>query len=215
MPIRPRIFILSTMALCLQLGSSIVANANVLQYDVGMKSPPWAVNHSEDDTKLKEEFAEILLKRPHEPFDAAKAVTGDDEKLFGLVYLRSRSWPNDSYVKAHQQKLISMFGAAHFMPSREEIIHEWWYRVREKDMAGNRKMDNRDAIAASTLIGNMAGYLTKNANIGVGDDNSTTINQSLEVTFVTAEPMKNVIENKPKVIDNVVEQIPLGITFED
>lgn len=184
-----------------------------------MKAAPWAKTQVDVDNenKLKEEFAELLLRRPREPFEVAKIVTGDDDKLFGTVYSRSRSWPNDSYVKAHQRKLIEQFGQAHFLPTREDIIHEWWYRIREKDHNGNRAMADRDAIAASTLIGNMAGYLTKNANIGIGDDNSTHINQTLEVTFVSPEK-SNIIDNM-KTIDNVPVNnglpAPLGISFED
>lgn len=184
-----------------------------------MKAAPWAKTQVDVDNenKLKEEFAELLLRRPEEPFEVAKIVTGDDDKLFGTVYSRSRSWPSDLYVKQHQRKLIEQFGQAHFLPTREDIIHEWWYRIREKDHNGTRAMSDRDAIAASTLIGNMAGYLTKGANIGTGDDNSTHINQTLEVTFVSPEKT-NIIDNM-KTIDNVPANnsppAPLGISFED
>lgn len=220
MPIRPRFFLLSTVALCLQFGASIViANANVLHYDNAMKSPPWATKQivENNDNKLKEEFAELLLRRPHEPFEVAKLVTGDDERLFGTAFERSRSWPNDPYVREHQRKLEQQFGRNYFLPTKEEIIHEWWYRVRERDYSGTRKMSDKDAIAASTLIGNMAGYLTKGAGLPAGDDNSVNITQTVEVTFVapdTTDAIDNIktIDNVPAIDSQIV---PLGITFED
>lgn len=178
-------------------------------YNIDMR-PPWAVHQTtNNETKLKEEFAELLLRRPYEAFNCAKVVSGDD---FALCYVRSKSWPSDAYVREHQQKLIAQFGASHFLPTREELVHDLWARTQERTADGNRMMEDRDAITATKLIGEFAGYLKNGSDTGGNGANVT--NQTLNITFVQPDGQKQNLVDVPKTIEH--QPLPsLDIKFKD
>lgn len=161
-----------------------------------------------DETKLKEEFAELLLRRPSEPMECAKIISDQD---FALSFVRSRSWPFDLYVKSHQKKLLEQFGVDYFLPSRAEMVHHWWARVKERGENGYL-MEDRDGIAATRLLAEMRHFVGK-ADSGEGGGNS--VNNTVVLQFVKPDESPNTA-SKPKTINGEYKELPpLNIEFKE
>ncbi len=149
--------------------------------------PTWAVV-ADSETKLKEEFAELLLRRPNEAFECAKIVTGGDpDEMFALSFVRSRSWPNDPYVKDAQKKLREQFGLDHFLPSRYEMFHELWKRVKV--------MDDGDFIRGMELAMTSQGFVGKSGPTGGQNDPIHTVTR-IELVAPSIEKQMKVIEHE-------------------
>jgi hypothetical protein len=189
----PIIFISSLVA-------TLLGNSEIVRYDTVMVKAPWAVTQpiKQDDRKLKEQFAEYLLFNPHDISGAAKLVSGSD---YGKIYAREQSWPNDPEVKLIQSELLAKNGAKHYIPSREVVIHSLWARSHAKTDSGFYLMENKDFVAATRLVAEIAGYISKNGAEGGIVDN-TVLNQTIAITFVQPE-------NKNKVDDKTIDITPI------
>lgn len=188
-----------------------LGNADISTYNADMKKPPWAVAQNqpmENERELKKQFAEYLLFHPNDTKGAAELVSNGD---YGKVFVREKNWPSDPDVRAHQQKLIAEKGERYFIPTREQVIHNLWARVNAKTVQGSFMMEDKDMIAATRLIGELAGYVGKSAE---AEGNFTKIvNQTLNINFVEPE---NKIDTKTidvsPIVDSEESTIP-GLKF--
>ena len=182
------------------LAAMLLGNGDILNYDDGMKKPPWAVAQvvKDDERKLKAEFAEFLLFHPEDFKGAAEAVSDGD---YGKIYVREKNWPNDAEVKQIKAELLAQKGPRHFIPTREGMIHHLWARANAKTTQGQFLMEDRDAIATHRLIGELAGYLGKGATDASSEGGA--INQTIAITFV--QPDNNKQENATIDITPIVD----------
>lgn len=194
MPIQAPFILISSLVV------TLLGNAEFVRYDTDMVKAPWAVPQpiQQDERKLKERFAEYLLFNPHDVVGAAKLVSGSD---YGKIYAREQSWPNDPEVKLIQSELLAKNGAKYYIPSRETVIHSLWARAHKKSDDGAYLMEHKDFIAASRLVSEIAGYISKNGSEN-GLTENTILNQTIAITFVQPE-------NNNKVDDKTIDITPI------
>lgn len=106
---------------------------------------------STDRTKLKEDFAENLLRHPDDPFKAAFLTTPDT----GLALQIGRDWPNDPIVKAAQQRLISSTEGKRFLPTKEEQAREVYKLATSDRVSGDER------LKAHRLYAELMGFIEK------------------------------------------------------
>ena len=170
--------------------------------------PSWAITPGDPDQKAKEEFAELLLRRPREAFECAKMVTPDPDENFAICFIRSKAWPNDPYVKSYQKKLVAEHGYDFFLPSRYDMFHALWGRAQGFD---GRPMEDRDYNTAWRNLSEMRGFVGNRVDTaGGGNVNNTIVLQFVKPDEEIKKEIKT-IEVVP-VIDALP---PLNIEFKE
>lgn len=71
--------------------------------------------NDQERNRLKQEFAANLLRYRDDPAKAAFATTPDA----GLALQIARDWPQDGFVQAQMDKLLSSTDATTFLPTKE------------------------------------------------------------------------------------------------
>lgn len=176
---------------------------------MAQSAPVWAVTFAPSEQKLKEEFAELLLRRPKEAFEVAQIISDDD---FALSFVRSKAWPNDPYVKLHQKKLLEQFGEEYFLPSKAEMFHHLWARVALTGPNGVG-MEDRDYIAGMRLALETRHFVGK---FGEQPGGGNSVNNTVILQFVKPDETPNTANNI-KTIDGdyaATELAPLNIEFK-
>lgn len=80
----------------------------------------------ESNLALKMQFAEGLLRDPKHPYAVAHDIFHNDLASATYAYLH---WPRDEKVIEFQQRLLDEHGAAHFLPTKEEVAREIYDRA--------------------------------------------------------------------------------------
>lgn len=161
--------------------------ATLTHMNAHAKISPFAPPAAPSDEKLKEEFAELLLRRPTEVFEVAKIVSDND---FALSFVRSRAWPSDPYVKLHQKRLLEQFGEEYFLPTMPQMFNHLWARVTGTD---GRQMEDRDYNAGFRLAAEMRHFV---GNVGPTGGKSDPIHHVTRIELVApsfdSQPMKTI-----------------------
>lgn len=122
-----------------------------------------------DPTLAKSEFAEALLRRPREPFEAARAVfpTNMQAALFVLQY-----WLHDEWVTLEKTRLLDEHGADAFLPTAYELAHEVWYTA-------SKATNVKEKTDAFKLYADIRGFISKPNVVNNNNNGSTEITQNV------------------------------------
>lgn len=126
--------------------------------------------------ELKTAFAEALLRAPSQPVLAGRIAFPNDPQS---AFRACNEWPFDAEVIAIQAELVKRHGAAHFLPSREDIANLVLAEAQATNFSGGKALAAEDRLKAYKLYCEIRGFIEKP---GVQIDNrSVTFNRVMVV----------------------------------
>lgn len=121
----------------------------------------------ESELDLKRAFADALLRNPRKPAEAAYVVFPGALNA-GRALQAANQWTSDPEVRKLQADLIAEHGAAHFLPSVEEVAMELLALSRDADQSGQTRisayklyLDSRGALTRDTAQGDASAGLAE------------------------------------------------------
>lgn len=80
----------------------------------------------ENESELKDRFAELWLRNPSSVYKAAHSLFPENPMVCGWI---CNTWAVDPQVIKRKEDLLSEYGPEHFLPTKEDASWEIWNRV--------------------------------------------------------------------------------------